>query len=69
MSLSNTHDVFPGMREPPKAQTEDTNKEMLNLCRDKLGTGLQQRDLDRTHRLAAVKRNDRGEAINQYQIS
>ena len=57
--------VFTGIPEPPKAQREDTDKEILDLCRDKLGIDLQQRDLDRTHRLGGVKTNDRGEAINR----
>ena len=61
--------TFTGIPEPPKAQTEDTDKELLNLCRDKLGIDLQQRDPDRTHHLGAVKRNDRGEAINRAIIA
>ena len=61
--------VFTGIPEPPKAQREDTDKEILDLCRDKLGIDLQQRDLDRTHRLGVVKTNDRGEAINRAIIA
>ena len=50
--------VFTGIPELPKAQREDTDKEILDLCRDKLGIDLQQRDLDRTHCLGVVKTND-----------
>ena len=42
---------------------------ILDLCRDKLGIDLQQRDLDRTHRLGKVKKNNRGEAINRATIA
>ena len=72
MSLSNTQRrsclIFTGIPEP-QAQREDTDKEILDLCRDKLGIDLQQQDLDRTHRLGTVKRNDRGEAINRTIIA
>ena len=61
--------VFTGIPESPKAQREDTDKEILDLCRDKLGIDLQQRDLDRTHCLGVVKTNDRGEAINRAIIA
>ena len=56
--------IFTGIPEPPKAQREDTDKEILDLCRDKLGI-----DLDHTHRLGVVKINDRGEAINRAIIA
>ena len=74
MSLSYTHDAHVSYSqeyrpEPPEAQREDTDKEILDLCRDKLGIDLQQRNLDRTHRLGMVKRNDRGEAINRAIIA
>ena len=59
MSLSNIHDVHFSYSQEylslPKHR-EKTDKEILDLCRDKLGTDLQQRDLDRTHRLGAVKK-------------
>ena len=61
--------VFTGIPEPPKAHREDTDKEILDLCRDKLGIDLQQQDLDRTHRLGVVKTNNRGEAINRAIIA
>ena len=61
--------IFTGIPEPQEVQREDTDKEIPGLCRDKLGIDLQQRDLDRTHRLGTVKRNDRGEAINRAIIA
>ena len=39
--------IFTRIPEPSEAQREDTDKEILDLCRDKLGIDLQQRDLDR----------------------
>ena len=32
--------IFTGIPEPPKTQREDTDKEILDLCRDKLGIDL-----------------------------
>ena len=61
--------IFTGIPELPEAQGEDTDKEILDICRYKLGINLQQRDLDRTHRLGMINRNDSGEAINRAIIA
>ena len=69
MSLSYTHDAHVSYSQEYRSLPRHREKTIPDLRRDKLGIDLQQRDLDRTHRLGMVKRNDRGEATNRAIIA